>query len=119
MENFNRFDWIGVKGYYPPSHSLFTQWNLRCKFFADYVRAIEFKNKMIKEINGDFNNTLKLKSLLSTLNIPRNENRLNVFLQKDIDIAYERLIGTKKVWDKELTFEKYITRIRELSKINY
>ena len=117
MENFNRFDWIGTKGYYPSSHSLHTQWHLRCSFFDDYVRAIQFKHKMIKEINGEFNNTIKLKSLLSTLNVPRNEKQLNTFLQKDIDMAYECLIGTKEVWEGKKTFDQHIANIRELRKI--
>jgi len=52
------------------------------------------------------------------LNVPRNEKQLNTFLQKDIDMAYECLIGTKEVWEGKITFDQHITHIRELRKIN-
>jgi hypothetical protein len=90
-------------------------WLVLCSRFDDYVRTIEHKNKTKAAINGEFDNTLKLKAILSTNFVPRNEKELDSFFKAKIDIAYYSLIWYVDVYNGG-SFDSYIEKVRALRK---
>jgi hypothetical protein len=92
-------------------------WLVLCSRFDDYVRIIEYRNKAKKLINGEFENTLKLKAILNTNFVPRNEKQLDLFFKKKIDMAYYSLIWYVDVYNGG-SFDSYIEKVRALRK-NY